>query len=340
MKPTPVIIISGFLGSGKTTLLLELIKDLNARNLKPAILMNELGKADVDGSILAESAQGLPVEKRFDGCICCSKKSEISGALQSLLDLAPDVILVELTGVANPEEVVDAMAEPELIDKVMLHNIVTVVDAEHVLEYNSIFSADKQLVYTLRRQLEVADVILVNKQDLVPYPHLSKVHHLIKKYNDMAQIFNTTLGKFNHEAVIGALRPLHHQAKTTVRFNIVSAHSHTHHPHHGSASSSRSEQPGHASFSRIQTIMIPISRQTALSLPRLTKWLKTTGQHVLRAKGYVALKGSSTPSLIQFSGKQLRSESTAYTGAYYLVMIGYELDERALLQEWQANVIA
>lgn len=73
---TPVIIISGFLGSGKTTLLLELIKTLHGRNLGPAILMNELGKADVDGRILSEAVQGLPLEKLFDGCICCSKKAK------------------------------------------------------------------------------------------------------------------------------------------------------------------------------------------------------------------------------------------------------------------------
>lgn len=339
MKQTPVIIISGFLGSGKTTLLLELIKDMYARNLKPAILMNELGKADVDGSILSESTQGLPVEKLFDGCICCSKKSEISGALKSLLNLAPDVILVELTGVANPEEVVDAMAEPVLIDKVILHKIITVVDSENVLEYNSIFSADKQLVYTLRRQLEVADLILINKQDIAPYSHFPKIDRLIKKYNDKALIFNTTLGKFNYDAVIGGLKPLDLQVTTTARFNIVPAHPHAHH-NHGSTSSSGQEQPERSSFSRIQSILIPISRQTKVSLPKLTKWLKTMGQQVLRAKGYVTLKGSTTASLIQFSGKQIRPEYTTYKGTYYLVIIGYELDEASLLKDWQVNVIA
>ena len=91
---TPVIILSGFLGSGKTTLLLELIKQAYGRQLKPAILMNELGKADVDGRILAEATKDVPLEKLFDGCICCSKKSEINGSLEALLALAPDVIIV------------------------------------------------------------------------------------------------------------------------------------------------------------------------------------------------------------------------------------------------------
>lgn len=325
---TPVIIISGFLGSGKTTLLLELIKELHNRKLKPAILMNELGKADVDGMILSETAGDIPLEKLFDGCICCSKKSEISGSLKSLLTLAPDVILVELTGVANPEEVVDAMAEPELLNEVLLHRIVTVVDAEHVLEYNSIFASDKQLVHTLRRQLDVADLVIVNKHDLVSDDHISKVARLIKKHNEQAAIFYTIQAKFDLESVIKGLVPLRLQAKPSGPFKVISppqgnGHRHEHGHKHG--------QP---SFSRVQTVYIPISGQTSFSLKKMEKLLENQGNHVLRAKGYVSLSGSSDAALIQFSGKQLRHERTTYKGPYYLVVIGYDLDEQTLLEQW------
>lgn len=327
---TPVIIISGFLGSGKTTLLLELIKELHNRKLKPAILMNELGKADVDGMILSETAGDIPLEKLFDGCICCSKKSEISGSLKSLLTLAPDVILVELTGVANPEEVVDAMAEPELLNEVLLHRIVTVVDAEHVLEYNSIFASDKQLVHTLRRQLDVADMVIVNKHDLVSDDHVSKVARLIKKHNERAAIFNTIHAKFDLEAVTRGLIPLKLQAKPSGPFKVISppqGNGHSHEPGH---------KHGQPSFSRVQTVYIPISGQTPFSLKKMEKLLKNQGNHVLRAKGYVSLNGSSDASLIQFSGKQLRHERTTYKGPYYLVVIGYDLDEQTLLDQWKS----
>ncbi|WP_019636400.1 CobW family GTP-binding protein [Paenibacillus fonticola] len=330
---TPVIIISGFLGSGKTTLLLELIKALHGQKIRPAILMNELGKADVDGLILTEAVEGLPLEKLFDGCICCSKKSEISGSITSLLTLAPDVILVELTGVANPEEVVDAMAEPELLDKVALHKIITVVDAENALEYNSIFSSDKQLVHTLRRQLAVADVILVNKQDLVPDPHLSKVHRLIKKHNEQAVVFNTAFGQFNPESVVHGLEPLNLQTQAPSPFKVVRQHH-----HHDDASASLGVQD-RASFSRIQSIYIPINRQDQLSLKKIEKFLKTKDRRVLRAKGYIPSEDSSCASLIQFSGKQIRMERAEYIGSYYIVIIGYELDENALLEQWQTGVL-
>lgn len=70
----PVIVLIGFLGSGKTTLLLRLIEEAKRLGLEPGILMNELGKYDVDGHIISDFNPGIAVEKLLDGCICCSKK--------------------------------------------------------------------------------------------------------------------------------------------------------------------------------------------------------------------------------------------------------------------------
>lgn len=363
MDKIPVIIISGFLGSGKTTLLLKLLHTLQASKIRPAILMNELGKADVDGKIITEAVQDLPLEKLFDGCICCSKKSEIAGSLENLLALAPDVILVELTGVANPEEVIDTMSEPELIHKITLHKIITVLDAEHVLEYSSLFSSDRELVHTLRRQLDIADIVLVNKQDLVSEAQLSKVERLIRKYNEQAIVFHTIHGQFKQEVVIEGIVSKQLQASasstssksslsiksgtsstgarsskstafsTSNAFKVVSTH------HHASRDSTRSGRQVNTSFSRIQTIMIPISKQAPISLQKLSKWLKSKGHQVLRAKGYVPLEHFPTPSLVQFAGRHIRQEQASYQGDYYLVVIGFELDENSLLTEWQTSVL-
>lgn len=337
---TPVIILSGFLGSGKTTLLLELIKQAYGRQLKPAILMNELGKADVDGRILAEATKDVPLEKLFDGCICCSKKSEITGSLEGLLALAPDVIIVELTGVANPEEVVDAMAEPELLDKVRLHRIVTVIDGENALDYNSIFASDKQLVHTLRRQMSVADLILLNKTDLISPAQLTKVTQIIRKHNDTASIYNTVQAKIEGDFILGGLLPLKLSARSTSRLKVVSAaHQHQHHHSTPGAAHRQGKEQDHqdnASFSRIQSIYLPVIHSTAFSLRELGKFLKAQGSQVLRAKGYLPVSGSRDATLIQYAGKQLRYESSTYRGPHYLVVIGYELDEQKLLAQWTA----
>ncbi|UUZ95497.1 hypothetical protein LJK87_14210 [Paenibacillus sp. P25] len=149
----PVVVLSGFLGGGKTTLLLRMVDEARARGLRPGILMNELGRLDVDGFTVS-GQDDTAIQKLLDGCICCSKKSELAGSLNRLQQQKPDVIFIELTGVANPEEIADALTEPGLLRSMQLKQIVTVLDAENVLDYNSIFSSDRQLVHTLRRQME------------------------------------------------------------------------------------------------------------------------------------------------------------------------------------------
>jgi len=324
---TPVIIISGFLGSGKTTLLLQLLSEIRQRGLKPAILMNELGRQDVDGLILTQALDGLPLEKLLDGCICCSKKSEISGALQHLLALrpAPDLLVIELTGVANPEEVVDAMADPGLRDSVVLDKIITVLDAEHALDYNSIFSTDKELVHTLRRQIDVADMVIINKTDLVDVSHLSKVAKLVEKHNPFAPRLPAVNAKVDFDLLLHGLQPLRqtdNAAPISRRFAVRSSHQHEH-------------GHGHKSHSRIQSIFIPIPEQATFSEKKLEKFLKHREGRVLRAKGYLTLDGSPHASLIQFAGKRMRKETSPYHGPHYLVVIGYELDEARLLEEWR-----
>ncbi|MEK5645649.1 MULTISPECIES: GTP-binding protein [Paenibacillus] len=181
MNKVPVVIIGGFLGSGKTTLLLRLLQEARLRQLKTAVLMNELGQFDVDGGLVLSDLPDASVERLLDGCICCSKKSEVTQYVRRLLDRNPDVLFIELTGVANPEEVTDCLTEPQLLNHIELKHIITILDAEWVLEYNSIFNTDRQLVHTLRRQMEVADTVLVNKSDLVSFTHLSKIEKAIKK---------------------------------------------------------------------------------------------------------------------------------------------------------------
>lgn len=325
---TPVIVISGFLGSGKTTLLLKLIQEVHQRGIKPAILMNELGRHDIDGHILSQATDGLIMQKLLDGCICCSKKSEISNAITTLLSQSPDVVFIELTGVANPEEVVDEMSEPELINQVFLQRIITVVDAENVLDYNSIFSSDKQLVHTLRRQIDVADIVIINKKDLVNDVHLSKVIKLAHKHNDKARIFNTSNALVDLNPLLDGLQALLLPAGTSSSaFKIISHHS----PHHGRHTTS--------SYSRVQTLYIPIQEHTPISLRKTEKFLKSWGHHILRAKGYLSFDGSLDSFLIQFAGKHIQWEPSSYKGPHYLVIIGFELNEAALLQGWESQFI-
>lgn len=184
----PVIVLSGFLGSGKTTLLLRLLQQARADGLRASVLMNEIGAVDVDGAQISSESTYQMLERVTEGCLCCSKRSELAHCMERLALMRPDVIVMELTGVANPEEIVEAMTEPSIIGKVALHRIVTVLDAEHALDYNSIFSSDRELIRTLRRQIEVADVLVANKFDLISNRTADKVRGLVRDRNPAAEL--------------------------------------------------------------------------------------------------------------------------------------------------------
>ncbi len=184
MNKVPVILISGFLGSGKTTLLLRLLAHTRQIPLRPAVLMNEMGEYDVDGAIISEEMPDVSVEGLLEGCICCSKRSELAGALHTLLSQEPDLIFMETTGVANPEQVLEELRSPLLADRLYLAHSISVVDAELFHEYNSRFTADKELVRTLHGQLRTADFIVVNKTDAASAREVTKVVKSIRKLND------------------------------------------------------------------------------------------------------------------------------------------------------------
>jgi G3E family GTPase len=321
----PAIIISGFLGSGKTTLLLRLLEEAAGRGLRPGVLMNELGKLDVDGQILEEHANAS-VQKLLDGCVCCSKKGELLGALKTLSAQKPDLIVIELTGVANPEEIAETITEPGLRDELYLRQVVTVLDGEHVLDYNSIFAADKQLVRTLRRQIEVADRLLLNKTDLIPSAKQLKIEKTIRKYNDRAPIYPTTQSRFDMSPLFADIESatsaaVSTQAPKTPKVAI-----------RGVATVVKQQET--KSFSRIQTISIPWPREGGTSRSRVEKCLRAWEDRLLRAKGYLRFEGDDSVYLMQFAGGRTVWERSRYDGEPYVVFIGLDLDAERLTEQW------
>ncbi|RRJ64380.1 GTP-binding protein [Paenibacillus oralis] len=330
---TPVIILSGFLGSGKTTLLLKLLEEAAKRGLRPGVLMNELGRLDIDGDLVSRaSGMIFPLEKLLDGCICCTKKDEIQGAIGSLLRQSPDLLLLELTGVANPEEIVEQLTEPELVGRVYLHRVITVIDAEHALEYNSIFASDKQLVRTLRGQIAAADDLIVNKSDLVSPSHRAKVAEMARKHNTAARMHYAVSADVPLDPFFSGVQSVPGKTSVPVKRSpfrvIVSGHAHS----PGALQGEPGESP--ASFSRIRTVVLPLPEPLNFPAGTLERFIKQWGSSVLRAKGYLRFSRQEQTYLLQFAGKRFQWEPVAYSGRHYLVLIGYGLEEKAISKEW------
>ncbi|MCB9674122.1 MAG: GTP-binding protein [Alphaproteobacteria bacterium] len=153
----PALIVSGYLGSGKTTLVSRLLKDAVARGVKLAIVSNEFGDTGIDRALLDAGQDGFV--ELDGGCVCCRLSDALSETLESILTtVKPDRLVLETSGVALPGEVVVQFWRPPLRQLISDEVVVVVVDAER---------ANGDLDETFLEQIEAADLLLLNKCDLV-----------------------------------------------------------------------------------------------------------------------------------------------------------------------------
>ena len=170
-----VIILSGFLGSGKTTVLVRMIERLRQREgegFRIAIVENEIGSASVDSSIIQEA--GYSVTEMLSGCVCCTLIGQLIPALQKLeKELEPHLVILEATGMATPDTMANNLRKYGGYGV----RIVTLVDASR---WQRIKLA---LQILLTAQLEPADIVCVNKVDLVEAAALDEIDADVRAVN-------------------------------------------------------------------------------------------------------------------------------------------------------------
>ena len=122
---TPVILLTGFLGAGKTTMLLRWLREAPATGRRLGVIMNEFGVESVDSQLLARP--GLPIEQVDGGCLCCADDASIGHAVNRLRRSGlVDYIVVETSGLADPDNVIDVLTDSDLLPHVTLQAVVTV----------------------------------------------------------------------------------------------------------------------------------------------------------------------------------------------------------------------
>ncbi|MBD1923767.1 GTP-binding protein [Microcoleus sp. FACHB-831] len=187
---TPLTVITGPLGSGKTTLLRHI---LDTYSKKIAILMNEFGEIAIDAKIIA--GKNVEMADLGGGCVCCSLLGEFEAAVNEIIDTVdPDIIVVETTGVAEPDALVFDIQES--LTTVRLDGVVTVIDADAMIKYPSVG-------HTSRIQIKAADTILLNKVDLVSESELKAIEEKLRSFNEVASIIRTSRGKVDPDLLFG-----------------------------------------------------------------------------------------------------------------------------------------
>ncbi len=187
---TPITVITGALGSGKTTLLRHII-DTFPRKI--AIVMNEFGEIAIDTKIV--QGKNVQMADLGGGCVCCSLLGEFEAAVNEIIDTVdPDRIVVETTGVAEPDALVFDIQESLTV--VRLDGVVTVADADAMVRY-------PQVGHTTRLQIEAADTILLNKVDLVSQSELEAIEEKLNSLNEVATIIHTQRGQVDPQLLFG-----------------------------------------------------------------------------------------------------------------------------------------
>ncbi|AQS86849.1 cobalamin synthesis protein CobW [Neoasaia chiangmaiensis NBRC 101099] len=182
----PVTVLTGFLGAGKTTLLNHILSAEHGR--KYAVLVNEFGELGVDGDLVVDADE--EVFETNNGCICCTVRGDLIRILGSLLRRRNkfDGIIVETTGLADPAPVAQTFFVDETLrEKARLDAVVTVVDA-----YNILQTLDES--HEAVNQIAFADVIVLNKIDLVDAARIEEIQARIRKINASVQIHPVNRG--------------------------------------------------------------------------------------------------------------------------------------------------
>jgi G3E family GTPase len=186
----PITLVTGPLGSGKTTLLRHILATHPA---KIAIVMNEFGEIAIDTKVI--EGKNVRIAELGGGCVCCSLIGEFEAAVNEIIEkIEPERIVVETTGLAEPEALVFNIQEA--LPECRLDGVVSVIDADMLIRF-------PEIGHTTRLQIEGADILLLNKIDLVEPAQLELLEKKLRKINATAAIIRTERCRIYPELLFG-----------------------------------------------------------------------------------------------------------------------------------------
>lgn len=264
-----VYLFSGFLGSGKTSMLTDVIRQLKEKHLKPAVIMNELGKLPFDSQAVEKD---IPLKEMLEGCICCSGAEKTEAQIQSLLmDNEFDVLIIETTGAAHPVEALDAVYSPLFAEKLNVKGIVTVADSKLLLNRETLTPQVRSL---FMEQIRHAHLLLANKTDLLTEAEQALVVYELQGYNPHAFILQTTNGRVPLR-LLEDLKATAQVDKSDILKSPIAAM--------------------HLGSRLIEFKGIDFTQQ------QFENWVRSLPDTIYRMKGYVPIEGVRNPMLFQYA---------------------------------------
>ena len=190
----PVIVITGYLGSGKTTLLNRILTHKHGNKI--AVIVNEFGDVGIDSQLVVGADE--EILEMNNGCICCTVRGDLIRIFGNLIARREkfDYLVIETTGLADPGPVIQSFFVDEVMrSQTKLDAVVTVVDTKHIWNHWDSSEAQEQIAF--------ADVILLNKIDLVPPEQLEELEKRIQTMNAFAKLYRTQNCELSIDLILG-----------------------------------------------------------------------------------------------------------------------------------------
>ncbi len=313
----PVTVLTGYLGVGKTTLLNRILT--HEHGLKVAVIVNEFGEVGIDNQLVINTDE--EIFEMNNGCICCTVRGDLIRIVGNLMRRRDrfDHLVIETTGLADPAPVIQTFfVDEELHDQLQLDAVVTVVDAKHIWQHWESSEAQEQIAF--------ADVILLNKTDLVTPEQLDELEKRIRTMNAIAKIYRTRNSELEMQALLGVRAfDLNRALEIDPEFLNEDAHEHD------------------------QTVgAIALVELGALDNEKLSNWLsqllQTKGPDIFRMKGILNIAGENRRFVFQgvhmlFEGTPDRPWQSHETRKNQLVFIGRNLDAAKLREDFLACMV-
>ncbi|MCD0504299.1 CobW family GTP-binding protein [Bordetella petrii] len=328
----PVTVLTGHLGAGKTTLLNRILTQ--QQDKRYAVIVNEFGEIGIDNDLIVESEEDI--YEMNNGCVCCTVRGDLIGVLQKLLRRPGrfDAIVLETTGLADPAPVVQTFfMDEEVRQKTALDGVVTLVDALHLpLRLVDSVEATNQLAY--------ADVILINKTDLVSPEQADDIERRVSGINPHAGRYRTRQADIALSRILAIGAFDLDRLSDTDRFFEDDRHCHGGPGHvHDEHCTPEHAAAGH--LADIQSVSLQAGELDGnLFFPWINKLVEEQGQDIMRLKGILALRGEARKYVIQgvhmiVEGEHQRPWSPDQARHSRLVFIGRNLDTATLRRAFE-----
>jgi G3E family GTPase len=307
-RTIPVSVLTGYLGAGKTTLLNRILTERHAQRV--AVIVNEFGEIGIDQKLVVRTDEC--VVEMNNGCICCTVRSDLISALRTLLATPErfDRILIETTGLADPAPVIQSFfMDEELARGTRLDAIITVVDAYHVRQH---WGAEE-----VREQVAFADVLLLNKLDLVSEEEVVALEAQVRQLSPLARIHRCVQSAAPLDALLDvAAFDLGRALKLDPQLLVDTTHEHD-----------------------TEIGSVSLERRGALNERALNRWLydlvQAKGADLFRFKGILNVEDARRRFVLQgvhmlIDGRPGAPWKDGEDRLSQLVFIGKNLDPRAL----------